>query len=544
MAPLLCRLFCAALFFHAVTVNCSVFSTKIVQVVHRHGARMPELLTNRSLLCPDSSLPCGALTNEGKLMLESLGGYMRTTYPTLFSGQYNPYTTYTRSTNLQRTLQSADSFLRGAFPNLTTFFPVIQTVPIAEDYMLDPYDSWPAAQIRAAGSWSSDVESNLLAYATTMGLTTDDVLLGFQRETMQYVLCPTYVLYCLLSAQDLVESLYSRGLLVNSSYPYLTAWMDPLNSLLGRYNALRFFYNSSDPFSRGMGALGLTLVTDMMQNIKSPQVHEAAVSLTTEYSAHDTTLVQLYTTLGATSFTRPVFAEAFVLEANTVDDNASDTTVYVRAFRGSPGQLPGNHTYSFAAFPLLCMTSGGTVYNQPGPSAPAAGCPIEDFIRFVQQMAPTSPINGGMCFNYPPYQQQACPSGSVPPDPQTQSTCINFRSICPLSACRPGETVDANLGYSCVEVVDTVAPGSTFAPTTSTPTTLSPLTSSPSTITTAPASTTAVPCTPEPPASSRSLVLKIMIAVGSGVGTVIGLGIGCALGRRRKQGADSDRMLN
>ena len=76
-------------------------------------------------------------------MLRKLGEFIRSRYstsgpqgPYFASANYDPQFTYTRSTDVQRTLQSADGLLWGIYPNASTFFPAISTVDPNTDVLL------------------------------------------------------------------------------------------------------------------------------------------------------------------------------------------------------------------------------------------------------------------------------------------------------------------------------------------------------------------------------------------------------------------------
>ncbi|CCW66916.1 unnamed protein product [Phytomonas sp. Hart1] len=132
------------------------FDKVLIHVLHRHGARMPVDIPNQTNFCDEA--PCGELTKNGARMLEEAGKYLSKEYtngpnplfPILANPsksdtdyieskpEYNLHDVYSRSVDLNRMIQSADSFLKGFFKNTpgTPCTPAIHTVPIPMDTVL------------------------------------------------------------------------------------------------------------------------------------------------------------------------------------------------------------------------------------------------------------------------------------------------------------------------------------------------------------------------------------------------------------------------
>ncbi|KPI82548.1 membrane-bound acid phosphatase 2 (MBAP2), partial [Leptomonas seymouri] len=117
----------------------------MVQVLHRHGARAAETSYNMTQIC--GSTPCGYLSWAGIEMLNNTGIFLRSRYnddttvvsePMFPSKDYDLDIAYSRSTDVLRTLQSAEAFLRGFFPNLSALFPAVHTVHEEDDFLLYP----------------------------------------------------------------------------------------------------------------------------------------------------------------------------------------------------------------------------------------------------------------------------------------------------------------------------------------------------------------------------------------------------------------------
>lgn len=115
---IVCLLVCATLASVAVSVAAS--EVVFVTLVHRHGDRSPV-----SFLPTDGANNAhwlegpGQLTPIGMQQLHALGVSLRERYVTsddLFPGMYSRRHVHVRSTDLDRTLMSAQSLLQGLFP--------------------------------------------------------------------------------------------------------------------------------------------------------------------------------------------------------------------------------------------------------------------------------------------------------------------------------------------------------------------------------------------------------------------------------------------
>ncbi|XP_043491248.1 prostatic acid phosphatase-like [Polistes fuscatus] len=115
-------------------------------VLYRHGDRTPiELYPNdpyqNESLWP---VPFGQLTNLGKNQHLHLGQWLRNRYSHLLNDEYFPYDIYIRSTDVDRTLMSAEANLAGLYPpkgnqiwNTIRWMPIpVHTTPELEDNVL------------------------------------------------------------------------------------------------------------------------------------------------------------------------------------------------------------------------------------------------------------------------------------------------------------------------------------------------------------------------------------------------------------------------
>uniref|UniRef100_A0A0A9X1K8 2-phosphoxylose phosphatase 1 n=1 Tax=Lygus hesperus TaxID=30085 RepID=A0A0A9X1K8_LYGHE len=148
----------------------------MLQLMHRHGARAPEVSFNQSAICDD--VPCGFLTKNGVKMILAVGDYVKNQYladdapKSLFkSSTYDLKNVYSRSTDVLRCLQSADAFLKGLFPTDNSLYPAIHTVDNNEDYLLNA-DFYPQFtyfydfdKVRLRNSGDATVDKNFPNFA-------------------------------------------------------------------------------------------------------------------------------------------------------------------------------------------------------------------------------------------------------------------------------------------------------------------------------------------------------------------------------------------
>ncbi|XP_036143720.1 prostatic acid phosphatase isoform X2 [Monomorium pharaonis] len=126
-------------------------------MLYRNGDRTPIAPYkndpyNNELFWP---IPYGELTNIGKLEHLQLGRWLRKRYFNFLSDVYSPYEIYVQSTDVDRTLMSAESNLAGLYPLVEnqvwddeirwTLIPV-HTIPAKQDYVLQASQYCPRYQ--------------------------------------------------------------------------------------------------------------------------------------------------------------------------------------------------------------------------------------------------------------------------------------------------------------------------------------------------------------------------------------------------------------
>lgn len=115
-------------------------------ILYRHGDRTPVAPYKNDPYRNESSwpVPYGQLTNLGKHQHLLLGRWLRQRYSYLLSDIYTPYDIYVQSTDVDRTLMSAEANLAGFYPPVKDqvwdnikWMPIpVHTIPVKLDYVL------------------------------------------------------------------------------------------------------------------------------------------------------------------------------------------------------------------------------------------------------------------------------------------------------------------------------------------------------------------------------------------------------------------------
>ncbi|KAK7195028.1 membrane-bound acid phosphatase [Novymonas esmeraldas] len=413
-----------------------------VQVLHRHGSRSSVPSYNQSAIC--GATPCGYLNPQGETMMRNVGAFLRDRYnndatvvdaPFLPSQDYDLDVVSSRSTDVLRTLQSAELFLAGMFPNASRLVPAIHTVPTSQDLLLYPIaQPWVGLYWGYAGA----------AQMARMNPVVDAIFPDWtELKQLGAVLwsegyCSDYAkrLSCAQMLFDIAAAKSSTGELPAAAAPYYSKLLD----ITAEWYRHLWYYNASDAFSVAQGGRGLPFLQQVLKNIDDTIAGRNTFKVM-HYSAHDITVGVAWGTLGDSSVyaMQPPYSGTFVLELV----KSTLTNEYgVRVLRGWPGQTPDtNFAFSWdPTWKLQCRRSDGTVY-----AAADNLCPLEDFRRYVTKTVGTDPR--GMCLldaettavlNCPTTEAEQ--AGAVTLSP----SCALYRAACPTYSCASGYVLPAS----------------------------------------------------------------------------------------------------
>ncbi|ORC85869.1 membrane-bound acid phosphatase precursor [Trypanosoma theileri] len=446
------------------------FRLRLVQLVHRHGARSPEVgyfgSGNESLICVD--VPCGLLNEPGKKQMFNMGDFLRQRYngtlgtpgvvaTGFLPSVYNETFVYTRSTDMPRTLQSASAVINGLFAGTVPVYPVIHTVPLTEEKLLGPWmlPNVVTADKLGRAAW---VRERTAPMVDKIFPTHEDIL-AVAREVHSEGRCTDYALRvnCAQMLADVAACYEPNGLLAN--LPLLSANKKGLSGVSAALTTASYSYNPADEMQRQSGSLGQDLMQAMLKNMNDVITEKSTYGIY-HYSAHDATIAPFAATLGNNDDNAtfsPTFGTTYVVE---LLDRIVDGKLYVRVIRLRPGLTPESN-YSIASWPLpmRCQNSDGVVYVVNATDPNENLCPLSDFTRFVDSTKGTSPL--GSCYLTEAMKTQMNCSGSG----ASSSLCQNYRSACPDYACEKGTVLD-QLSKTCVPVADSSsAAGGSTSPT-------------------------------------------------------------------------------
>lgn len=450
------------------------YTLELVQVVHRHGARSPITSYNSTQIC-GLKFPCGILNQEGQVMLVRTGEFLRQRYANASEGvvtipffkqeEYNLSISTSRSTDVLRTLQSSDAFLRGFFPDLDFYYPAIHTVQDQVDYLLK---SSSIPEVAARLGYGKEEEAKLcdpLVDALFPDFSTLQAV-GAEVYSAEFCADKQTRTSCAKQLCDIGKAYDSTGEL--TSYPLLNMNLGAVCAVLSCSSAFAFGYHPNEADVSSMyaldaarGSFGQPLAQRLLTNINE-HIENPTFKLF-EYSAHDTTITPLGVTFGAQAgdMLLPPFGATFVLEllkkntSNAVraksvavkhsSENKSlsleDDEYAVRLLYGHPGETPEtNFTFAFADFSLRCLNP---LRNDGMPYVATDNiCPLSDFVRFINISAPKDPR--GLCLVTPSLltAMDCAPENNTKVAPN--SVCLNFRRRCPEEACADGFVMSYN----------------------------------------------------------------------------------------------------
>lgn len=439
-------------------IDLSTYRLKLLQVVHRHGARSPVTTFNDSIICGDFA--CGQLNIEGRQMLLNAGTYLREEYGAssshaFLSDQYDPVTAYSRSTDMDRTLQSASALLRMLFPARAdnSDLAVIHSRDLSTDFAMLPYNA-PATTVRAA---AEGVAFEEMMSAEIQASLTDDTIQQMAREAYMEGYCndPARTVranrvQCFNFLFDVGAAFRSRGNL--GSFPTLSANFPTLEHIQGVGNKFNNGYNASDAYDQQRGSPGYLLAQMLVSNMRSTVAGTNAYNFM-HYSGHDLTIAPLSSAFGDSSIVAmmPPYASTIIVELLESTTNGKPVA---RVLRGKAGLTPDTG-FAFTSAPfttLQCKSASGAVYT-----ATDGVCLLDDLARFVDSTAPRSTA-GSSCYVTDKYREwMACPA--VDSSDAPSSICATYRNNCPQSACPGGSFLSEDGSARCISLAS--APKST-----------------------------------------------------------------------------------
>ncbi|XP_040288878.1 prostatic acid phosphatase [Bufo bufo] len=299
---------------------------KFVVLVFRHGDRSPSM-TYPNDKYQENSWPdgFGQLTQLGMEQHYELGKYLRKRYSGFLNETYSRHEVHVRSTDVDRTLMSAQANLAGLYPPVgrqiwnknIAWQPIpVHTVPLSEDNLISmPLQNCPLYNKLQIETYASQEYHDLVdpykdfIYSLQNGT-------GFSYEELNY-------LYNLWITYD--------ALLCKQIHNYtMPDWatedvMDKLSLLSDIFMSTMFGVYKQHEKSRLQGGV---LVSSILKNITHAATTPSSNLKLIMYSAHDTTIVALQMALNVFNGKSPPYAACHIFELYKADNGEYTVKMY------------------------------------------------------------------------------------------------------------------------------------------------------------------------------------------------------------------------
>ncbi|KPA85129.1 putative membrane-bound acid phosphatase [Leptomonas pyrrhocoris] len=305
-----------------------------VQVLHRHGSRSAVPSYNTTAIC--GATPCGYLNPEGEQMMVNVGSFLRKRYTTdttvvdkafLTSESYDLDVVSTYSTDVLRTLQSANLLLSGLFPNSGRLIPAIHILSGSGGFVLQTYlQPWVSLYgLHAADAQAARINPLVDARFPKFSSLT---ALGASLHSENFFSDYAKRWKCVSMLWDIAAAKRSIGQLPALAEKHYK----DLQEIVAAAYRYMWYYNASDEFVVQQGGRGQPFLEQVVKNIDGFLAGTNTFKVM-QYSAHDVTLGPVWGTLGDSSVNAvlPPYSQTLVLE---LVKRTSDGAHGVRVLRG------------------------------------------------------------------------------------------------------------------------------------------------------------------------------------------------------------------
>ncbi|KAG8572764.1 hypothetical protein GDO81_012157 [Engystomops pustulosus] len=301
---------------------------KFVVMVFRHGDRSPTKTYPKDKYQEDSWPDgFGQLTELGMEQHFELGKYMRKRYSGFLNETYSRHEVYVRSTDMDRTLMSAQTNLAGLYPPVgrqiwnknMTWKPIpVHTVPLTEDKLLSmPLKNCPRYNQLQIETYTSKEFSNLVEpYKDFINSLPN--MTGYSPKEIQ----DAYRWWILYDAL-LCEQIHNYSLPVWATDDVL----NKLSRLSDIGLATIFGVYKHHEKSRLQGGV---LMGSIIKNISNAARNASSNLKLIMYSGHDTTIASLQMALNVSNGKIPPYAACHIFELYRGDQGEYTVEMYYR----------------------------------------------------------------------------------------------------------------------------------------------------------------------------------------------------------------------
>jgi len=429
-----------------------------IQIVHRHGARSPlhpsPTKDGWDTIAPKYAV--GQLTTRGMAMHEAFGKKLKTEYGP-FVSNFGNSDVYVRSSDVNRCLLSVQSLLAGLWPDQRI---PIHTILEDSETLLQPTDkcaAYKSMHSLVVKRWSQVAIKQLpdllekLKDITGFGYFDDPNVDSTQQLSAEAIVKAGNLISI---AVDTAACSSTQGVQLD---PYFT---DSVIQVLRNFTKQMYFEQyGMDYTNRSLtdprGPAGVQLMRHILATFIAKSKETAKSSKIgpklTIFSAHDTTLVALASSLGLLQSPNdhllPPFAASMVFELRrkVVKVGSDAYNYYVTARYGHPEAVDGGDlesaagwTYVLESMPINCptlMTKGQ--------------CLLDDWESYIEKHNPVSSGRDGCCTRTRGFYELGC-DNYTRPYAELPSECQMYRRTCPVSSCGEAQVLSAE-SMSCVD---------------------------------------------------------------------------------------------
>ncbi|XP_021948129.1 prostatic acid phosphatase isoform X2 [Folsomia candida] len=349
-------LFAGLAIIGSVEAQVNLDTLQLVQVLFRHGERVPEYAYPTDPYNSESQWKegWGQLTEVGKKQEFELGRYLRSRYQTYISDNFVPNEIYTLSSDTDRTIMSAELCLAGIFPteNGTEWNPDLKWQPIPLHVIPEVYDNILRCK-KKCPKFEEELRHELYNSPEMKQLNSDN------QQLFEYLSNNSGVA---ISNIDDIDRFWATMMeLLGLPLP---SWAVPVVHT----DNFQYMYNLSMAIKSSTLELKRLRTGPLLDSINS-HFHERMSNASSKtklyiYSAHDTTIVNLLNSLDIFDLQIPRYSSIVMMELHkTLDTNNYFISF---SFRNDTQREP----YKLKL--PICELD----------------CPYEEFTKFVEPMIP------------------------------------------------------------------------------------------------------------------------------------------------------------
>lgn len=320
------------LIFTSALLSASYGADELISavVIFRHGARTPINPYPNDPYKNESFWPVGfgQLTNEGKRQHLELGQWFRRRYAGFMPDIYSEKDIYVQSTDVDRTLMSAESNLAGFYPPQNEFYPNLEWQPIPVHTTEENKDELLAMKKPCSKYNKLLDELFKQPFFRNISHTYHDLYSFLTRYSGTIVTIP-----------DDVEYIYNTLTIEKSFNLTLPSWTQNVFPQKMEYLAqLSFALDAYTPqLARLKTGPLFNLITEHFKNISehSYDRHNHSIDNVWDrkflmFSAHDTTIANVLNTMGLFDLHSPPFAATVLFELRRRGDDSTYLNLFYK----------------------------------------------------------------------------------------------------------------------------------------------------------------------------------------------------------------------